>query len=212
MAPYNADPQAASGWAQSSSAPPGYPPPGFSPNQFAAGFAQAPGPGVPGPRPGTSRSVVIAIIVLAVLFSTAAGLLMAKEFIWTTPPAVSTSSAPSTAQSAPAQNAPLADVIVASMDSGPGADPLMDEAFLQAMRDEPAFSTWADSDLFAAGESTCTVLDGGATVDDVLLHGMSLNLTPEDAGYLTGASIAAYCPQHAPLLSQWMGESTAPLT
>lgn len=46
------------------------------------------------------------------------------------------------------------------------------------------------------GKTICAALDDGAGFDEVLLAAMAGGMTPEMSGFVTGASVGAFCPVH----------------
>jgi hypothetical protein len=83
--------------------------------------------------------------------------------------------------------------------------PAMPAEFLNMMRMNVTFSAWSDSDILALGSTTCGMLDNGAAVGDLISMGAGRNLSPEDTGYVLGAAVFAYCPQHKPFLDELIG-------
>jgi hypothetical protein len=73
-----------------------------------------------------------------------------------------------------------------------------DDAFLGMLQTDGI----TDDSLQAAIEAAhkvCEYLDQGKTIDQVVYDVVfSSHLPAYDSGYLVGASIRAYCPQHAP--------------
>ena len=62
-------------------------------------------------------------------------------------------------------------------------------------------STVPDSDIVTLGQSICSTLDTqGVSIESlysILQRGMDAGFTPEQAGVITGAEIATFCPQYA---------------
>ncbi|MGH7954445.1 MAG: DUF732 domain-containing protein [Gloeomargaritales cyanobacterium] len=58
-----------------------------------------------------------------------------------------------------------------------------------------------DSQTIKLGHSVCTQLDSGVSFVSVGLSLMSTGLDVNQAGFLIGTSIGAYCPSHTGLIS-----------
>jgi hypothetical protein len=73
----------------------------------------------------------------------------------------------------------------------------IDDKFLAALRSQGITYQSAEAAI-AAGHLVCTELDRGETPQQVAQDVMNIsNLDPFHAGYFVGASIGAYCPNHA---------------
>lgn len=70
-----------------------------------------------------------------------------------------------------------------------------DATFVAVVRERPAFAGVSEADLVQLGHLTCRALDRGATDDELVAAGRP-TFSPEDMGWLTGASIVTYCPSH----------------
>lgn len=80
-------------------------------------------------------------------------------------------------------------------------DDLYVEAFLLTIRLEyPEAYDMSDRELIEMGDSICGLLDSGAVGTPqalgVLLMAGNPNLDATTVGYLIGASVAAFCPEH----------------
>jgi Protein of unknown function (DUF732) len=77
---------------------------------------------------------------------------------------------------------------------------LADDVYVKTLRDADAGwpATTSNADLIRMGHESCTALDSGQTLVQVagFIHSMSPSTSWESAGYLVGASAAAYCPHH----------------
>lgn len=71
-----------------------------------------------------------------------------------------------------------------------------DEAFISVVRDQLPTDDISDNDLVGLGHNICIALDSGKSTTSVAMVGVENGLSPYDAGFLVGASIAAYCPSH----------------
>lgn len=77
----------------------------------------------------------------------------------------------------------------------------IDDLYLEVIREEyPELNDVPDVTLVTVAESTCLLLDSGGTLNDVFRTGQDSGLDPEMNGFITGAAIFAYCPQHKELL------------
>lgn len=57
----------------------------------------------------------------------------------------------------------------------------------------------SDQVLIAAGHATCTALDTGNSMTQVMLiAATSGSLTPEEAGFVVGGAVYTWCPQYQP--------------
>lgn len=85
-------------------------------------------------------------------------------------------------------------------------DALTDQAFI-AVLDEAGFTYTSYTDVIAAGNAVCLLLDSGYTIPGVIRTvATEAGLDPGDAGYFVGASVAAYCDEYAYLIT---GQSSA---
>lgn len=76
-----------------------------------------------------------------------------------------------------------------------------EQALVEAIQDEiPQTRSVPDNDIIDLGESICDGLDVGQPILEVLQNGVAAGFTPYEAGFITGASIAALCPEHEDLV------------
>jgi len=69
-----------------------------------------------------------------------------------------------------------------------------DDSFLLALKSESIYLT--DSSAIAAGQVVCSDFASGAAPAETLLAVIyNTGLSFEDAGFLLGAAVSAYCPQ-----------------
>lgn len=54
--------------------------------------------------------------------------------------------------------------------------------------------------LVTVAKSTCLLLDSGGTIDDLVNSSLESGIDPEMGGFMAGAAISTYCPQHKGLL------------
>ncbi len=73
--------------------------------------------------------------------------------------------------------------------------PTLDEVYVFTLRDEMSLDGVSDSDIIGLGNKICSALKTGSTPLEVGEIGVRAGLAPYDAGYVVGASIAAYCPE-----------------
>jgi Protein of unknown function (DUF732) len=73
-----------------------------------------------------------------------------------------------------------------------------DDAFLARLQSDGVTDDSQDAAI-EAGHKVCEYLDQGKTLDQVVYDVLfSSHLPAYDSGYFVGASVHAYCPQHAP--------------
>ena len=71
------------------------------------------------------------------------------------------------------------------------------ELYLETVRTEfSVLNDVSDQSLVDLAENTCGLLDTGGTVYDVFDIANESGMPPEMSGYITGAAIAAYCPEY----------------
>lgn len=82
--------------------------------------------------------------------------------------------------------------------AGCGSD-ATDAKFLDLVATE-GITVSSDQDALTAAHRICAQLDGGQPLMGVLMETAAVNpsWTPDQAGYFAGASIGAFCPEHAP--------------
>ena len=84
-----------------------------------------------------------------------------------------------------------------------------DEMFLSLVRENYPFTAGiADSDLIGLAKDACSMLDQGASVDDILAIIAGGTSDPEVSkamGFTIGVGVGAYCPEHSDRIS---GSST----
>ena len=73
-----------------------------------------------------------------------------------------------------------------------------DDAFLAELQSDGVTDDSREAAI-EAGHKVCEYLDQGKTLDQVVYDVVfSSHLPAYDSGYFVGASVRAYCPQHAP--------------
>ena len=77
-----------------------------------------------------------------------------------------------------------------------------DQVFVKTVRGQVSeLNGLSDKDLVDIGHGVCTDFDNGTTFQDEVTS-MDGYVSPYNAGYLIGASIGVYCPQHKDLVEQ----------
>lgn len=80
------------------------------------------------------------------------------------------------------------------------AETLDELAYIMALDEEGIYYSSEDAAI-ELGYGTCSALDNGASVDMVVLAGIDGAdgfYSDYEVGYLTGAAIAAFCPEYLP--------------
>jgi hypothetical protein len=73
-----------------------------------------------------------------------------------------------------------------------------EDIFLAVMRRKfPQLNNTKDSVLLKAGHSVCELFKDGYTFEEIAYTAVDSGMTPEQAGYLMGASTAAFCPEYS---------------
>lgn len=71
------------------------------------------------------------------------------------------------------------------------------DVYLETIQTEfPVLNGVDEQSLVDLAENTCGLLDTGGTVYDVFDIANESGMDPEMSGYITGAAIAAYCPEY----------------
>jgi hypothetical protein len=69
--------------------------------------------------------------------------------------------------------------------------------YLSQIRSEyPELEGVSDTTLVDFGKNSCAMFDAGYTIEDIFDIANDSGLDPELSGYVTGAAIATYCPEH----------------
>lgn len=88
--------------------------------------------------------------------------------------------------------------IIAAGPASADAETLDELAYIMALDEEGiAYST--EDNAIALGYGTCNALDAGASVEMVVLAGIDGAdgyFSDYEVGYITGAAIAAFCPEY----------------
>ena len=71
-----------------------------------------------------------------------------------------------------------------------------EKAFVDIMKERPAFSTESDSKLVATGEAVCTAFDTGASWEMIYATVVDSGVTSYDAGWLMQSSVQSLCPNN----------------
>lgn len=75
-----------------------------------------------------------------------------------------------------------------------------DEKFVQIIHDRGIFLYAKDEQIVKTAKLGCEALDAGNSIQDLMtVTRESGGISAKDAGYFVGASVIAYCPQHAGL-------------
>ncbi|MFE5140339.1 DUF732 domain-containing protein [Streptomyces fagopyri] len=71
-------------------------------------------------------------------------------------------------------------------------------AYLLTVRKKvPALAGTSDKRLLEVGHETCDSIDEGTSVLDIAAtHQATLGIAPDDSGYVVGAAINGFCPEH----------------
>ena len=82
------------------------------------------------------------------------------------------------------------------------SDDQWEDVFLQTLHESGhvEFEVLDDPDLIKMGHLTCELLDGGSSMLDLGMIAGDAGIGPEVSGYLTGAAITAFCPEHEDIL------------
>lgn len=90
--------------------------------------------------------------------------------------------------------------LTAAAPAGADAETLNEIAYIRALNAEGIPYSNEDAAL-TVGYGTCVALDAGATIDMVIdagVDGADGFYSAYDVGYITGAALAAFCPEHLP--------------
>ncbi len=80
--------------------------------------------------------------------------------------------------------------------AAPASADQTDDAFIAALQKHGITFTTRDAAI-NTGHSMCAGLDKGQAATNLVLSIVKdTNLTPREAGYVLGASVTSYCPQH----------------
>lgn len=92
--------------------------------------------------------------------------------------------------------------IAESVESAPAPPPAMpsDEELYVATLDLQDIYYSSESAAVGAGRAACRSLDAGMSFYQVGLSAVGAGYSPEDAGYIVGAAISAFCPEHEHLI------------
>lgn len=133
------------------------------------------------------KKIVMAVIAMVFLLSTAACSGGAEQ-VADKPVVTVTQAAPDTVD----------DTLTTTPDL---TESQKDDVFVKVVSDKfPIFST-ARSELIALGHNVCGAFDRGVTKEKVLEIGLDNGLTPQQIGYIVGAGVQVYCPEHLDLFN-----------
>jgi len=115
---------------------------------------------------------------------------------------------------------PAATVTVTA--SAPAQAPMMDppqDAYPMSVREEAFYQTLVDqfgtavvndkATAVALGKSVCAALNqyGAAGIDMTMQNGVDAGFTPYEAGFIIGASVAAFCPENKGLITGYADQT-----
>lgn len=79
-----------------------------------------------------------------------------------------------------------------------------ERAYVEVIQEEiSGTSAVDDEDIVDLGKSICTALDSGSSLLVVIGNGLDAGFTPEESGFITGASIGAFCPEYEDLVDNF---------
>lgn len=94
----------------------------------------------------------------------------------------------------------IATAIIAAAPAGADAETLDEIAYITVLDEQGIYYSSEDAAI-ALGYGTCSALDAGATVPMVIMAGIDGAdgfYSDYEVGYITGAAIAAFCPEYLP--------------
>lgn len=80
-------------------------------------------------------------------------------------------------------------------------DATIEDLYLITVRDGlrasyPDIDTISDAELIDLGKQTCDLLNGGFSLEEIMIEVLAGDTDAEFAGAIMGAGIAAFCPEH----------------
>lgn len=122
----------------------------------------------------------------------------------TTPPTEATTTAPPPVTEPPTTAPPATEPPPATYKPFDQVEPRTSRYFIE-LEDTDLAADQGEQRLYNLGLGVCRNLDNGNTIE-LELQGLigDARLTPPDAGQLVGAAVTDLCPQHGPLVEEYL--------
>ena len=83
-----------------------------------------------------------------------------------------------------------------------------EQSYLTALHSEDYFVAVNDDELLLdTGYAVCKAFDRGASVEEIAVSASGSGIPGYEAGFLIGAAVTFFCPEHLPILNEFVNET-----